>query len=396
MPPNAARNIEPDTPPTGNGFKPNQPQGAVLRAANDDASEGVPQASNDNETETNPRFNRLSKNPQTTYTQPRQSVGSVGELRKDSHRRTLKTSAPENDNPRPRDTAIREAKKLTRPAPLKSEYINPSHPSTDQEFSQSYMQKGLQPSVGSVTPVRDVNVTYGKGFSTSPRNTTPVDQRRTDVEKKLPTKYTGRQSSETSQTSSVSQSRQLSKQGVSSKLGKFGKAAKLVGPTAILRKVSRRISIFNVSWVAALWLKFQIPIATVAIVSFGFMFFIEYTKATVEERFGFFGSLIIYALEAGYDTLNKALEFAVGFNLTYFEPTSIFFIANSAVLFIGWGTMFALVLIYTLSGTHAFSGKAQTLKIITFILAFALYFPPVLNLVPWALFWVLVIYLYPE
>jgi hypothetical protein len=174
MPPPAARNPEPDTPQAEGGSVANQPRSGALEVTNDNASGGKGQTFDIKKTATGAQLHQTpySKVPQSAYGQGGDS------LRGDKYRTTIETRAPENDNSRPRDAAIREAQRYTQVNPSKAEYINSSHPSTDQLFDEERF-KGMEPSVGEVaekgtgsssgaaSQTRNPEVVYGKKSSTN-------------------------------------------------------------------------------------------------------------------------------------------------------------------------------------------------------------------------------------
>jgi glycopeptide antibiotics resistance protein len=61
------------------------------------------------------------------------------------------------------------------------------------------------------------------------------------------------------------------------------------------------------------------------------------------------------------------------------------------LVFVGWGMLLAMTIIYTMTGQKAFSGKGAGAKNVLFILAFVGYAIPVLNILPLFFFWTLAV-----
>jgi hypothetical protein len=60
-------------------------------------------------------------------------------------------------------------------------------------------------------------------------------------------------------------------------------------------------------------------------------------------------------------------------------------------MFLGWGTLLAIGIIYTMTGQKAFSGEGAGGKNVMFILALLGYTIPILNILPLFFFWTLMV-----
>ena len=107
------------------------------------------------------------------------------------------------------------------------------------------------------------------------------------------------------------------------------------------------------------------------------------------------GQYIVQAIEAIFSTvleaLNGILKYALGFDLNDLNPANFFMITHVLVMFIGWGTLLAIGIIYTMSAQKAFSGKGASGKNGMFLLALIGYSIPILNLFPWFFLWTLMV-----
>lgn len=288
-----------------------------------------------------------------------------------------------NDNPRPRDAAIRQqGRKVTRVTYKNNTFSqNPSYTSTDQQFNDSYLQQGLQPSVGSVTPYRNVSA----GTEYEQRPTQPVTQTPTESNQKTARKVLSFREMQKRSTSSPRKMTLNPKKALLKKLpGGFAEGElKHLADRAFATEVS--ISIF--SWSTWVWLSLQLPLAIMALVFFGLALGWESTVQSL----GYVGSALSYLAGLASSAIN-ALS---GIDLSQFNPQNFFMITNAATMLIGYCILFAIYLTYSLAGVPCLSGKGTALKQIALIVAGFGYFVPLLNMLPWAFVWVLAVWIYP-
>lgn len=176
------------------------------------------------------------------------------------------------------------------------------------------------------------------------------------------------------------------------KVGSVGRLGR--GPKTALTKalpggakiLALRASLTNLSWGSWVWIALQVPLALLTIVAFSLAAGWE----SLKNAEGIVGTVLSVA--AGI--VNSALSFITG--LSFDLLTSMFILLNSVVWLIGFGTIVGMAIVYMISGVSCVFGKASGLKIGLILLALIGYFVPILNLFPWAIFWVIAVIMNPE
>lgn len=276
------------------------------------------------------------------------------------------TASSAGDPARPRDAALRAAAKRRR-----GDIVTPprtpdaAYPTIDQSFTTTYQTSGTGESILNEAASRPVG-------STTTRAAGQVTRR--------PGKSAAITSNRASRSGKQLKNLHNPKKALTQKLpGSLGGLAD--------RVIATEVSISILSWGTTVWLSFQIPFALLAIVCFALAGAWESAK----DSLGWLGTAVSWLA-------SKALEgikTLTGFDLSVFDPTNFFIIANTVTMFIGWGTMLGIGLSFMLAGVPCLSGKGVVIKYATFILALVGYAVPFLNLFPWAIFWVIAVWYYP-
>ena len=320
------------------------------------------------------------------------------------------------DNPRPRDTAIRQQSRRAPRVTYKNNTLsqNPSYTSTDQQFNDSYAQQGLQPSVGRVqaytapaavnpnqnqqttnVPVR--KVTYNTGPPVQPDNSFSSDQQKGTASKAVGSASKSRDILDFNGKKMDTRGMSFQRELTPLKKGGFNPKKALMkklpgGSEGALKNIADRayateVSLSTLSWGTWVWATLQLPFAILALVFFSLAGAVEY----LNDKAGVVGDVVTTIAS----WVGGVLTFFLGIDLSLFNPENIFMLTNAITWFIGLATLVAVGLTYALAGIPCLSGKATALKYTTLIMACVAYAIPVLNVLPWAIFWVLVVWLFP-
>ena len=238
----------------------------------------------------------------------------------------------------------------------------------NEKFNESYNQKGLQPSVGSVTPIRNIRVEKRNNVS-EPKEST----KRKNGSIGPAAKILGKNMRERANAEKLS----LAKKALV-----FGKE----------KERETRVNISILDWATPLYIFVQLPfaVAGVLIMTVANTFF-EYNSTDADSSFSKVmteaGMLLLKAL-------GKILS-AVGFDFAKMSQ-DIFMMFMGVVFTIGLISLMATFLIYTLNSIQSLSGDRSGLKMGLFLLAIIGYFVPLANLFPWILFWMFAVWKYPK
>ena len=271
----------------------------------------------------------------------------------------------------------------------------------DQEFEDSYAEKGLQPSVGFVTPIRNVKVDRKRSSIELDRSN---NNRRVTPNKNLNASKTANdnnfkahQKNNSTQAGVKVTSMKTHKPRFTRQASGFARPQNTKGTVAqsllsgadslALKLKISAITQSIVAWGGVLWFV-QLFFALISLVMLGAVSaFEELTKEGT-----------ILALVAKFaDGLLAGIEKVFGVNLNIMEMASDLYMVSSGVVFvIGLITLLGAFFQYIFSDIKPLSGQAAGLKIGLFILAMAGYLFPFLNLFPCALPWVLAVWKYPK
>lgn len=184
------------------------------------------------------------------------------------------------------------------------------------------------------------------------------------------------------------------------KLAKGGIAAKLAGRS--LSKV--RVTSVNTgiwSWGIFSWLIFQLPFALLSIVFLGLAGLVDsLTSSTQTNKSGDFVGFIAKGVAYGFSTLKKAVAATVnlitGFDINLLNPENFFMLTYMVVFFFGMFTLLLIYIIYKLAFLHPLSGRGAGMKKGFLLLAIIGYSVPILNLIPWFIFWTMAVWWRPR
>jgi hypothetical protein len=283
--------------------------------------------------------------------------------------------------------------------------------SIDEQFSDSYRTdpRTLQPSVGGVKQVR--NVQTGKdydpnkrrGGSSTQSSTPSTDQnlenqtRQVDVQNQTD----GVRSVAVEQSQSINQGRTRARQTFQ-KTGKSLVRRKKITATKVAgRLAARAVTVSIWSWAFWIWMWFQVPFAIVSILFMGLTEAIYQFSLTVQPDAE--GSFAASAIAAGVAkvtafllntvaaVVDAVMELTLGFKLSDLNPANFFMMTHVLVMLMGWGTLLAIGIIYTISAQKSFSGRGASGKNAMFLVALIGYSIPILNLFPWFFLWTLMV-----
>jgi hypothetical protein len=276
--------------------------------------------------------------------------------------------------------------------------------SIDQEFSDSYSKKGLQPSTGKVSKIRSVQTEQGYdpnkrrgGVSTRAANTLGESMQETGVRMQQTGDQAGVRSVATEQYQSAGQH-----------IGRTGKSLSLAAKRVSGRKkasaagvagkfVGRGVTLGIWSWGFFVWFWFQLPFTILSIVFMAFseVLFSMYEYYTLLSKDPTIWETVAKTALGVFLTVMSvvigAFDVLTGINLFELHPTNFFMMTHVLVVLVGWGMLAAIGIIYTVTGQKAFSGRGAAAKNSMFILAFVAYAIPILNLFPWFFLWTLMV-----
>lgn len=169
-------------------------------------------------------------------------------------------------------------------------------------------------------------------------------------------------------------------------------------------KVRARSVTMRIVWPLTLfYLWVQLPLTLIGMLMIGLKMGMEslFTKTEIPADAGFFSTLFSTATNAlitlgdmyvkAYSTL---IEFFTGVDVTsLFDPMTLFGITYLIFVPLVLFKLFAVGIIYKLSGVEPLGDKGSFLKWGTLLLAFLGYLTPVVNIIPWIAFWILAIFI---
>jgi hypothetical protein len=296
-----------------------------------------------------------------------------------------------NHTTRPRDAAIRQAANDNRTfANGNTSQVTRdlTHPTVDEQFTYSYQQQGLQPSVGTVTPYRNtqIEVTYNQSPVLTPQfqNTPQPKEEKGSTAAKAAGTVTH------SLTSKQSVSTNPRKALMKNLPGGFAEGE--------LKTIADKLFVTEATIMVApaagtVWFTLQLPLAIVALVMLGIASAFDSFEETI--RSNALGNIIWKIGEFIIDTVGAASEALLGFDFTALTPDSFFMLANGLTMLIGWLTLLIIGFVFLFFGISPLFGKGSGAKITALIMSMVFYALPVFNLLPWFGLWVFAVWLYP-
>jgi hypothetical protein len=281
--------------------------------------------------------------------------------------------------------------------------------SIDEQFSDSYRTdpRTLQPSVGGVKQVRNVQTekgydpekrrggatTQSSGTTGSSAQSIDTQARRIDVENQTD----GVRSVAVEQSQSTAQGASRTRQSFQKAGRNLVRRKKITATKVAGRLAARAVTVSIWSWAFWVWMWFQVPFVILSIL---FMAVTEaiykiYTSATViNDEDGFFvklGKEVFSGISSVAEAVVSYVLKYFGIDIKLFDPANFFILTHILVMLIGWGTLLAIGIIYTISAQKSFSGKGAGGKNAMFLLALIGYSIPILNLFPWFFLWTLMV-----
>lgn len=335
----------------------------------------------------------------------------------------------EYEQTRPRDAAIRmNAANDNSRVYANDNSRTTTRPTVDQEFEASYARQGLQPSVGTVQPIRNIQVEQSR----TAQNRTAGGRVQAAGAGMRAAGSAAQAGGATLRTGGVAVARvgaALSTTGLGAIVGApliaagagmaatgtsvaaAGKATDVAGKTtmrrgrqmnrmgqksilkpidALSKMKSRamvtRINMIVGSWCFWLWIMLQFPAAIMSTIFLGFVYIADITATVISYLITVIpgGSLFRPLVEAG---LRQSGE-VMGFNL--------FLLAYFIAVIVGLTSLLLIGVVYRAASIDSLFGNNSTVKITAFVIALCLYIIPVLNIFPWFYFWMLAVWSYPE
>lgn len=280
---------------------------------------------------------------------------------------------------RPRDAALRKSANERAAAYIRqveterSENQATAYPTVDQDFNQYAEGRTIQPTNDTNSATRTTSVQYRTGVSA---NKTRRVQTQTASPSGRRARPTGRPSLK----------RALPNVPVLD-----------VNPVKLARATT--VSMTNISWGIGLWAAIQLPLAVISLIFFGLTYMVHDALPSMVR--GVTGDLIYrglsYVFSSLLDGVSWLLEQILGFRLDeLLNPENYFMLTHMLVFVIGFATLILMGIIYQISLINCVFGKHTGLKVGALIFASFAYMVPLLNLLPWFLIWVLVVWRYPE
>ena len=158
----------------------------------------------------------------------------------------------------------------------------------------------------------------------------------------------------------------------------------------------RSVTLSIWSWGFFIWMWFQVPITIMSIV------FMAMTEAIYQFSISLEPTVADGMVVAvGKKILDISLDVTAWFAGKIFEvfnidiellnPANVFMLTHILLVFVGWGMLLTMGIIYTMTGQKAFSGQGASGKNAMFILAFIGYALPIFNILPLFFFWTLMV-----
>lgn len=157
------------------------------------------------------------------------------------------------------------------------------------------------------------------------------------------------------------------------------------GPGVVGKRKAAAITRSIFWWGGYTWVFVQLPIAVLGTIVFAIIGGLSAVGAAAESNF------ITSLVKSAAESIASLLGFNVGPMLEAF-----FFITYILVQMIGLFTILLIFIQHSMAFNRPLSGNKAGLKIGALILAFIGYATPIVNILPWALPWVLVIGKYPR
>jgi hypothetical protein len=284
-------------------------------------------------------------------------------------------SVKENPTTRPRDAALKRAANdnptIRRVTSVSTVTQAPTHPTVDQEFSSSYNKQGLQPSVGEVID-----------YNTPSQNLSPEAPRKVATSRRVVGAAEGvAMESVASGTSLLAGATEAGGLGRITKAVLPGKAGSYVAAT------EEAVELLPI--IGTIWLTFQVPMAIMSTVALGLAAIFAKTKELAESNpiTGVLWTIGSWAISG----LDYVMDSVFGFKVSDFAPDKFLLLFVAITAFIVWIQFLIVGITYVLSGIPSLDGKASTLKHVTVIGGLVGGAIPILNFIPWAMFWVLVV-----
>jgi len=180
-------------------------------------------------------------------------------------------------------------------------------------------------------------------------------------------------------------------------VGKKRRGKKLkISKSAAGGVVGRSVTLSIWSWGFFIWMWFQVPIAIFSIVFmalteavYQFSIVLEPTDENGVIVTGIKG--VASLLTDYYAWLAIKVTAIFGLDLEVFNPANGFMLTHLLVMFVGWGMLLVIGIIYIMTGQKAFSGKGAAGKNGMFMLALIGYAIPIFNILPLFFFWTLMV-----
>jgi hypothetical protein len=167
-----------------------------------------------------------------------------------------------------------------------------------------------------------------------------------------------------------------------------GKSERLFAVKNLPKEIKKEVKglgvlIRNASIGFWIWFFLQLPLAILSLLFFGLAYLVhDFTPAIIK---------------TAVEWIGNAFKTLTGFDLAALDPSAFFIMSHTLVFFVGLSTLIILSVMYQLSMTNCLFGKQGSgIKVGMFLLAICGYTFPFLNLFPWFIFWIIVVWRYPK
>lgn len=277
----------------------------------------------------------------------------------------------------------------------------------DEQFNKRYEQySAAPPSTGGISSARKVRKTNRSLSNTPPQQTTYEDNVRKTRIKKTPPNTPPPEPQYNYGIAGRRVRRFYTKRKMEA-LKKPGKKANLKDRAKV---TSVNMGIW--SWAIPLWLVFQVPFALINNLLFGLasveLAITEGVEKTFEEGddgaliegtktvFRFLGNVV----KGAFETLNDVVAYLSGFDFAAafsgFLPSSLYMFTFSILFAYALILLGSMLFIYQMARINALFGQGASSKVMLFLLCIIGYILPLVNMVPWFLFWNATVWRYPK
>jgi len=260
---------------------------------------------------------------------------------------------------------------------------------TDEQFSDTYAEQGIQPTYKSTRPRAErAESSLDEAYPDSNQRFAPNPTQR--VKQYRERRNDNEFLDQTNHGPITSSPQPPPERSLRERLIRQKKSTRLVDPGVLVARA--RVTGMNVwlmGWGLWLWGSVQVPFALISILMFGIAAMFYATESWLQSTWA--GRQVTTIATGLMDALK-----VFGIDLSVFDPYGLAFVAGLAVLAIGLFTIMSAIFAYSLGFINCFGGRGSTAKTAALLLCFLGYGLPVVNLFPWFVLYLLAVSRYPK